>query len=207
MKIIVLLLFVVTCCLQPCRAQSVQNADQTRQVKDQILTSTYLPSIRIKFDNKFKYIGSQKFILYERAQAEQFFFVNADKDGRIKSMYFVQFEGYLPGINAAYNYPVAETVTLGGHTYVVNAESVPNLSNVLKQNPQSDAARVGSFLESKGYRMGDSVMFQRFVRVLDEAKRNEILLIYVEDAPASTTREKPGKDFSARALKGFTVLQ
>lgn len=207
MKKIVLLLFLLTFCLQPCRAQCVQHPNQTRQVKDQVLTSSYLPSIRIKFDDKFKYIGSQKFILYERAQVEQFLFVNADKDGRVKSMYFVQFEGYLPGINAEYNYPVTETVTLGGHTYSVNAQSVPSLPNVLKQNPQSDAARVGSFLESKGYRMSESVMFQRFVRVLDEAKRNEILLIYVEEAPASATQEKPGKDFSARALKGFTILQ
>ena len=37
---------------------------QTRQVKDQVLTSTYLPPIRIKFDDQFKYVGTQKFIFY-----------------------------------------------------------------------------------------------------------------------------------------------
>src|ERR1051325_4709299 len=128
---------------------------QTRQVKDQVLTSTSLPSISIKFDNQFKYASTQKFILYERAQVEQFFFVDADSAGRIKRMYFAQFEGYLPGVDAKYDYTATETVTLGGQTYIVNAESVPNVSAVLKQSPQSDAARAASFLESKGYRLGE----------------------------------------------------
>ena len=179
--------------------------DQTRKVKGQVLTSTHLPSISIKFDDKLKYIGSQTFVLYERAQVEQFFFVDADSDQRIKRMYFVQFEGYLPGIDATYNYPATETVTLGGHTYIVNAESVPNVSSVLKQNPQSDAARAVSFLVSKGYRMSEAIRFQRFVRLVDDAKRNEILLIYVEDAGASISQEKPGKEFLARALRGFKI--
>src|SRR5918994_1344470 len=89
---------------------------QTRVVKDQVLTSTYLPSIRIKFDDRLKYVGSQKFILYERAQVEQFFFVEADSERRIKRMYFAQFEGYLPNVDAKYNYPVTDTVTLAGET-------------------------------------------------------------------------------------------
>ena len=122
---------------------------QMRQVKEQVLTSTYLPPIRIKFDSQFKYVGTQKFILYERAQVEQFFFIDADSAGRIRRMYFAQFEGYLPGVDAKYEYPGTETVTLGGYTYIVNAESVPNVSAVLKQNPQSDAARAVSFLETR----------------------------------------------------------
>jgi hypothetical protein len=177
---------------------------QTRQVKDQVLTSTYLPPIRIKFDDKFKYAGTQKFILYERAQVEQFFFVDADTAGRIRRMYFAQFEGYLPAVDAKYDYPVKETVTLGGQTYIVNAESVPNVSAVLKQNPESDAAHAASFLESKGYRLGESIRFQRFVRLVDDAKRNELILVYVEDAGALPAPEK--KEFSTRALQGFTIL-
>ena len=179
---------------------------QTRLVKDQVLTSTYLPAIRIKFDNQFKYAGTQKFVLYEKAQVEQFFFVDADSAGRIKRMYFAQFEGYLPGVDAKYDYPVTETVTLAGHTYIVNAESVPNVSAMLKQNPESDAARAASFLKSKGYRLDESIRFQRFVRLVDEAKRNELILVYVEDAGALSAPEKVGKEFSARALQGFTVL-
>jgi hypothetical protein len=192
-------------------AQSVNRpeATQTRRVRGRVLTSTSLPSIRIKFDKAFKYIGSQSFILYGRAQVEQHFFVNADKQQRIKRMYMLQFEGYLPNINATYDYPVTKTVNLGGQQYIVNAEGIPNVPAALKQNPQSDVARAATFLESKGYRIGESIMFQRFVRLVDEAKRNEFILLYVEEAGAggSSEKERDMQEFSSRALKGFTILK
>src|SRR5256884_2971265 len=141
-------------------------SNQMRRVKRQVLTSTSLPPIRIKFDKSFVYVGSQMFILYDRAQVEQHFFVDADKQRRIKRMYMVQFEGYLPNINATYDYPVTKTINLGGQTYIVNAESISNVSAALKQNPQSDVARAASLLESKGYRVSESIMFQRFVRLV-----------------------------------------
>jgi len=180
-----------------------------RLVKRQVLTSTSLPPIRIKFDKAFKYVGSQSFILYDRAQVEQHFFVNADKQKRIKRMYMMQFEGYLPNIKATYDYPVTKTVTLGGQTYIVNSEGIPNVPAVLKQNPQSDVTRAASFLDSKGYRISESIMFQRFVRLVDDAKRNEFILLYVEDTAtgAFAENEKARQEFSGRALKGFRILK
>ena len=214
MKKTLLLIVILACCVQSSNSAFEQSADkikseQTREVKEQVLTSTYLPVIRIRFDNSFKYVGTQKFILYEKAQVEQYFFVDADSQQRIKRMYQVQFEGFLPGINAAYDYPVTETVTLGGQTYLVNAETIPNVPAALKQIPGSDVAHAASFLEGKGYSIGASIRFQRFVRLLDEAKRNEIILLYIEDASvgASSAQENDGKEFLARALKGFTILK
>ncbi len=184
-------------------------SNQVRRVKRQVLTSTSLPSIRIKFDKAFNYVGSQSFVLYARAQVEQHFFVNADNQRRIKRMYMVQFEGYLPNINAIYDYPVTKTVNLGGQTYIVNTEGIPDVPAALKQNPQSDVTRAASFLESKGYRISESIMFQRFVRLVDDAKRTEFILLYVEDAGtgASAENEKPRQDISGRALKGFRILR
>jgi hypothetical protein len=185
------------------------SATQTRRVKGQVLTSTSLPEIRIRFDKKFKYIGSQTFILYDRAHVEQYFFVAADKQQRIKRMYMMQFEGYLPNINATYDYPVTKTVNLGGQTYLVNAERIPNVPGALKQDPRSDVAHAATFLESKGYRIADSIMFQRYVRLVDEAKRNEFILLYVEAAGAggSSEKERAMEEFSSRASQGFTILK
>lgn len=182
---------------------------QTRRVKGRVLTSTSLPPIRIKFDKAFKYVGSLSFILYDRAQVEQHFFVNADNQQRIKRMYMVQFEGYLPNIKATYDYPLTTTVSLGGETYMVNAESIPNVPAALKQNPQSDVTRAATFLESKGYRISESIMFQRFVRLVDEVKRNEFILLYVEDTTrgAFAENDKARQEFSSRALKGFAILK
>jgi hypothetical protein len=176
-------------------------------VKGQVLTSTYLPPIRVRFDRGFKYVGSQRFILYDRAQAEQHFFVDADARRRIRRMYMVQFESYLPGVDATYDYGAAETVNLGGGVYTVNAETVPNVPAALKQNPQSDAARAASFLEGKGYRVGESVRFQRFVRLVDESKRSELIMLYVEDAGDAQGGEKAMREFRERALKGFVILR
>jgi hypothetical protein len=164
-------------------------SNRIRRVKGHVLISTYLPSIRVRLDKRLKYVGSQKFILYQRAQVEQHFFLDADKQGHLKRMYMVQFEGYLPNINGTYDYPPTKTVDLGGQTYIVNAESIPNVSAVLKQDPQSDVARAASFLESKGYRVTESIVFQRFVRLVDEAKRNEFILVYIEDAGADASSE------------------
>ncbi len=124
-------------------------------------------------------------------------------------MYMMQFEGYLPKIKAAYDYPAMKTVNLGGQTYIVNAESIPNVPAALKQNPQSDVTRAASFLESKGYRISESIIFQRFVRLVDEAKRNEFILLYIEDTAtgAFAENEKAREEFSSRALKGFTILK
>jgi hypothetical protein len=184
-------------------------SNQMRRVKGQVLTSTSLPATRIKVDKSFKYVGSQSFILYDRAHVEQHFFVNADNQGHIKRMYMMQFEGYLPNIKATYDYPVTKTVTLGGQTYIVNSEGIPSVPAALKQNPQSDVTRAASFLESKGYRISESIMFQRFVRLVDDTKRNEFILLYVEDAVigASAENEKARQEFSSRALKGFRILK
>src|SRR4051812_35220338 len=81
-------------------------APQGRSVKNQELISTGLPAIKIRFDKPFKYVGQQSFVLYDVANAEQHFFVDADKEGRIKRLYWIQFEGYLPDNSHTYRYKI-----------------------------------------------------------------------------------------------------
>lgn len=188
-----------------------QNTEKrpTRSVKGQVLSSDSLPPLRIKFKEPLNFVGSQSFILYDRAQVEQFFFVEADERGQIKRMYMVQFEGSLPNANATYNYPATKTITLGKESYVVNSEVISSVSAALKQDSQSDVSRAATFLGKKGLRVGEEITFQRFVRVVDEAKQNEIILLYVEvgNALGSTEKEKMTQQFSERAIKGFKVLK
>lgn len=181
---------------------------KTRRVKGQTLRSDSQPSIRIRFGKAFKYVGSQQFILYDRAQVEQQFFVDADKQQHLKRMYMVQFESYLPNIKGAYNYTVTKTINLGGQTYIVDAEVVTNVPAVVKQDSQSDVARAASFLERKGFRLGEAIVFQRFVRLIDETKRSEFILLYVEDAIGDAAgNEKVMQELSSRALKDFKILK
>ena len=99
-------------CVRPASTvtDSLAAVVQTRTVKDRVLTSTQLPAVKIEFAEPFKYAGGHSFVLYEVANAEQHFFVDADKDGRVKRMYWVQFEGYLPSNTHSYDYKSPNTV-------------------------------------------------------------------------------------------------
>jgi hypothetical protein len=65
-----------------------QNVAKTsaRNVKGQILSSDNLLPLRVKFKKPHKFVGSQSFVLYEKAQVEQFFFVEADDREQIKRL-------------------------------------------------------------------------------------------------------------------------
>ena len=95
-------------------------------------------------------------------------------------MYWVQFEGYLPSNTHTYDYKSPKKVNIGGLDFFADA-----YARNIKANPgraDSDGARARAFLASKGYHLGsDDVMTQRLVYLVDEAKRNELMIIYLED--------------------------
>jgi hypothetical protein len=154
-----------------------------RSVKDQVLTSTEMPALRIEFDKGFKYVGGHSFILYDVAHAEQHFFLDADKEGRVKRMYWVQFEGYLPTNSNVYGYKVNKTQVIGGLEFIADAYARNIKAN--PGRPDSDGARARAFLEGKGYRMAsDDVLSQRLVHLIDDSKRDELMIIYLEDLSA-----------------------
>src|SRR5690349_2603795 len=86
----------------------------TRTVAGRVLTSKDMPAVQLEFDKSFKYAGSQSFVLYDVANAEQHFFVDADKDRHIKRLYWIQFEGYLPDNTHTYDYKSPKIVNIGG---------------------------------------------------------------------------------------------
>lgn len=167
-------------CALACAAQPPDGL--TRKVNGRTLFSAERPAVRIEFDKDFKYAGGQSFILYEVARAEQHFFVDADRDGRVRRFYWVQFEGYLPTNTHTYDYSgVKETINLGGLDFVTDAVAV-NIAQVRAQRPDSDGARARAFLEGKGYRFaGHDFAFRRLVHLTDATRRDELMIIYLED--------------------------
>jgi len=159
-------------------------AAPARKVKGRVLTSAAMPAVRIEFGKGFKYAGGHSFILYDVARAEQHFFVDADKQGRVRRMYWVQFEGYLPTNSHAYKYKVTKTVNVGGLDFV--ADAYPRNIKTNPNRPDSDGARARDFLAAKGYRMAsDDVLSQRLVHLIGEPKRDELMIIYLEDLGAA----------------------
>ncbi|MGH9903582.1 MAG: hypothetical protein ACRD68_17385, partial [Pyrinomonadaceae bacterium] len=161
-------------------AGAAEAGKPTRRVKGRTLVSAEMPAVRIEFDKAFKYAGGHSFILYDVARAEQHFFVDADREGRVRRMYWVQFEGYLPTNTHAYRYRSNQTVQIGGLDFI--ADSGPRNLAAGTGRPDSDGSRARDFLASKGFRpASDDILSQRLVHLIDEAKRNELMIIYVED--------------------------
>ena len=112
LRIIIGLLFVAL------PVSSYSQADQLREVKGRIIKSKDTPAVELEFGKDFKYAGGHRFVLYDVANAEQHFFVDADKDGRIKRLYWVQFEGYLPSNTHTYDYKGTKSVNIGGFGFI-----------------------------------------------------------------------------------------
>jgi len=156
------------------------NPPITRIVAGQVLTSKDTPAVRLEFDKAFKYVGAQSFVLYGVANAEQHFFVDADKDGRMKRFFWVQFEGYLPTNTNSYNYKSPKIVNAGGFDFF--ADVYPRSLKGDLGRPDSDGNRARAFLSAKGLKMiGTEFISQRLVHMVDQAKRNELMIIYIED--------------------------
>jgi hypothetical protein len=161
-------------------ASAQTNPPITRTATGQVITSKDTPAVRLEFDKAFKYIGAQSFVLYDVANAEQHFFVDADKDGRIKRFFWVQFEGYLPANTHTYNYKSPKIVNAGGFDFF--ADAYPRSLKGDLGRPDSDGNRARAFLSSKGFKMaGTEFMSQRLVHMVDQSKRNELMIIYIED--------------------------
>ena len=168
-----------------------------RDVKGQVITSKDKPAIELKFGKSFKYAGGHKFVLYDVANAEQHFYVDADKQGRVKRMYWVQFEGYLPSNTHTYDYQVTKSVDIGGLNFIADAGPRNVKSN--PGRPDGDGARARAFLESKGYKLAsDDIIMQRLVHLI--GKRDELMIIYLEVmTPLGLTSADVGKGGKAEA--------
>ena len=191
-----------------------------RTAKGDTITSPELPKLKLKFKKPFKYVGGHTFILYDVARAEQHFYVDADKDGNVSRLYWVQFEGYLPSNTHAYDYDSPKKVNIGGLDFF--ADVYATKSDPKRGRPDSDSAKAREFLASKGYKIAnDEVMFQRLVNMVTPDNRSELMIIYLEVlTPTGLTSADLNSNGKAadkwpsisaglldRAIKGIEIVQ
>ena len=215
---LVLLLLAASVCAPAQDSPPAGDDKPTRVFKGGVLTSKQQPAVRLRVDKAFKYVGAQSFILYDVARAEQHFFVDADPQGRVRRLYWVQFEGYLPSNAHSYKYQSTKTVNVGGLEFIADAQA-RNIA-AAQPRPGSDGARAREFLSAKGYRFAsDELLWQRLVHLTDETKRHELMVIYMEDlggtgltaadlAPGGKSAarwEELSKGLLERATKGLKI--
>jgi hypothetical protein len=162
-----------------------------RIVSGNDLVSDHDPASVLRFDPAFRYIGGQKFILYGVADTEQHFFVETTANDKLKSVYWVQYEAYLPEKSYTYDYDDSPLrVMLGDYEFYTDTavfEYDPNK----KRARGTDGAMARQFLASKGYHYPGQVAYARLVYLTDESRQKELMIIFLDDL----------------SLYGFTVAE
>jgi hypothetical protein len=149
-----------------------------RRIEGNTIISDSLPSVRLTMDSSLGYLGRQTFVLYNVANADQFFF--AELVGkRVKRFVWVQFEGYLPGLEHTYDYSRDSTIAMWGKTLYRN--SALRATPTSESRPDSDGVRARAFLRERGLTLAPNMLYHRLVWLLDQPARNELMIIYMED--------------------------
>ena len=162
--------------------------DLGRSVSGQDLVSAYDPAAILRFDSAYRHLGGQKFILYGVADTEQHFFVETTDDNRLKSVYWIQYEAYLPGKSWTYDYDDSPLrVTLGEYEFYTDT-AVVDFDPDRKRRRGTDGAMARAFLAKHGYVFPRDFAYARLVYLTDETRQKELMIIFIDDlAPRGRT--------------------
>lgn len=95
-----LVLIAVSALAAPGGASAQQNPYSVTRNR---IASAMQPNVHIDVDTALHYVGSQRGLLYDVAQAEQHLFVQRSPEG-VERFLWVQFEEYIPSSNGRYDY-------------------------------------------------------------------------------------------------------
>lgn len=165
--------------------------------------------VSVRVPPEAKFVGSDRFDLYGIADAEVHVFAEADRNKRVKRLYWIQFESYWPSKpELTHDYTDNKRMQLWGTTtWVQGGPSVTSKPS----RPGSDREHVVKILERAGYRLPAEVMSVRLVQLLDDPKgtghgRHELMIIYAEDL-APTGKTVAGLTTAAKPNAGWPPLE
>ena len=174
-------LFVLSMCMMPAVIDA-QPLKPDRLVSGSKIISSHDPIATISLPKAAVYIGADRWTLFGIADCEIQLFVQSNSRKVIQRLYWVQFEAYVPEkpeLTHAYRDPVK---LLWGKDFYVRARFGPT-DEIPK--PGSDSEHVNELVRKAGYSMPAATLNVRLVHLLDEGKRSELMLIYMEDASLS----------------------
>ncbi len=162
-----------------CGLLSANPLGPERKVESNTVFSERDPKIKIEVPKTARYIGADRWNLYEIADCEIHVFVEADEEKNIKKYYWIQFESYLPSKpEYSYNYRGGNDMLIAGLDFNVRAR-FGSTSDPIKSG--SDLERVVNLISASGYKLPADIMNVRFIHLLDNTKRKELMIIYGED--------------------------
>ncbi|MGA7850419.1 MAG: hypothetical protein WCA13_15040 [Terriglobales bacterium] len=162
-----------------CVSLAAQVEAPDRKVDGNVIISERDPKIRIELPGSVQYVGADRWVLYGMADCELHAFVEADEQKNVQRLYWVQFEGYLPSKpDLKHTYDSPRHATMGGMDFYVDTWVRPNDAAI---DPGSDREHIEALIKAKAYKMPAGMMYVRFVHLLDDSKRKELMIIHGED--------------------------
>ncbi len=177
------------------------------------MTSTDLPKIAVRVDEALAFVGRVEGSAMDgRARTEQFFFAET-REGSVRRMVVVHFEGAVPGADLRFRYPRLRMETLGGEEYL--HQSFPEEDWDLFTSPP-----VAALFASRKIALSRRWLVDRYVRAVDPDLRHEVILFYLEPAgalpapvedlglagKARALWEPIDRDLARRARQAFEIL-
>jgi len=194
-----------------------------RSVEANELQSTELPRLRIQIEPSLDYIGNLNSTVLDNAHIDNYYFIDKNADGQIQRILYFQFEGYLPDNNLSFDYPDMQSIAINGHEFGYDGGVRMFKHLKIDEQPEnSDVRQTVEFLKENDVRFseGDFYGMLRFAFMWDEAKRNDMLVIYLErleeaDIPEDIVAKSRHsgewsvycKQLLARALRTFTICE
>src|SRR5215471_20230608 len=104
-----------------CSFLLLQSSAPDRKVSGSSISSAHDPNVQIHLPESAKYVGADRWILYDLADCELHAFVEADDAKGVQRLYWIQFEGYLPSRpDLAHTYDSPRHTRIGGYDFFVD---------------------------------------------------------------------------------------
>jgi hypothetical protein len=149
-----------------------------RRVENHTIISEALPALEIEVNPAFEFVGILSFVLKEIALVERVIFADRQASNTTR-LFIVQFEGALEGVDLTYKFRVTNPIRLGGHDYHHGVYMYSNTESV-RESPGAESDQTTQFLHAAGYSHDDGLAMARFARIVDDARRHEIIIFYQE---------------------------
>ena len=134
----------------------------------------------IEVAKDLKYLGATRFHIRQAADAEQHLFAEADANGHLKRLVWVQVEQQLPGQTWRYDYPSPERTRLGELEFITDSRA---FRSYVAEDPKSDHGMVDKKLAEHKLSWAGPAIGLRMIYLPDAEKRRELMIIYMEALP------------------------
>jgi hypothetical protein len=148
-----------------------------RAVAGQVVHSSALPELTIRVSQKLTYLGRLSYDVRDVAKAEEYVF-GATGGGKLQRAFVAHFEQFLPTNDHFFEYPRLRMATLGQREYL-------HQTWALRQFDLFTVPAMQKFLRARNLTAEASWLVDRYVRVVDETRKHEVIFFYLEGASAN----------------------